>query len=193
VGEEIAGVLQEWQRSTAAGLLGSLTLPRQRLSSRALWLVFLGTGVAVLLCGLGYALLAVLWPPSRPIASLTPQASRAAPSGDTSVIPSGDAAHVSALAVVGDYVWAGTDGGLIRWSADGLARVFRLTDLGGFPDNEANALVAAPDGTLWIGSGGVARIRPVGDQVQALGYYNKDDGLGTGAIQALMVDRDGSI
>jgi len=29
--------------------------------------------------------------------------------------------------------------------------------------------------------------------VQTLGYYNKDDGLGTGAIRALMVDRDGSI
>jgi ligand-binding sensor domain-containing protein len=95
--------------------------------------------------------------------------------------------------VVGDYVWAGTDGGLIRWSANGSARVFRLTDLGDFPDNEANTLVAAPDGTLWIGSGGVAQVRPVGDQVQALGYYNKDDGLSTGAIHALMVDRDGSI
>ena len=187
VKEEIAGALQEWQRSAAADAAGLAAAqrarPAPRLAQRVPWLALLAL-VLVLAGGFG-----VYW---FAIRTSTGQ-NLAAGSGDTSVIPSGDAAHISALAAVGDNVWAGTDGGLIRWSADGSARAFRITDLGDFPNNEANALAAAPDGTLWIGSGGVAHIRPVGDQVQVLGYYNKDDGLGTGAIRALLVDHDGSI
>jgi len=61
---------------------------------------------------------------------------------------------VNCLASDGDYVWAGTAGGLVRWSRrDFSYRVFRTTD--GLPGNFINSLWLADDGTLWIGTGGL--------------------------------------
>ena len=75
---------------------------------------------------------------------------------------------------------------------DGTPRRFSGTVLG-FNDNCVQTIVAAPDGTLWLGCGGVAHVRPSGDKLQTLGFYNRDDGLGMGVVRALMVDTDGSI
>jgi len=106
--------------------------------------------------------------------------------------PTGAAENVSALAIVDNIIWAATDGGIVRWNPDGTGRTFDITDYG-FPDNEPGSIVAAPDGTLWIGAGGVAQVRPEGDRLQYLGYSSKDDGLGTGVVRTLMIDTDGSI
>ena len=106
--------------------------------------------------------------------------------------PTGAAANVSALAIVDNIIWAATDGGLVRWISDGTGRAFDIRDFN-FPGNEPGSIVAAPDGTLWIGAGGVAQVRPEDDRLQYLGYYNKDDGLGTGVVRTLMIDTDGSI
>src|SRR5262245_43391816 len=98
---------------------------------------------------------------------------------------------ISDLAVGPDGVWAATDGGVVRWSADGTGRVF--TEADGLPFEELNAVIVARDGTLWVGGGGVAHIRPAADSLRVVASYTKDDGLGTGVIRTLMLDADGSI
>ena len=60
---------------------------------------------------------------------------------------------VNCLASDGDYVWAGTAGGLVRWSRRDFGyRIFRTTE--GLPCNFIKSLWRAADGTLWIGTGG---------------------------------------
>jgi ligand-binding sensor domain-containing protein len=113
----------------------------------------------------------------------TTPAQQAAP-----LILGGDAAKVSDLAVLGGYVWAATEGGLVRWSADGAYQRYPGSDLG-FPDDCINAIVARlSDNTLWLGCGGVAVVRVQGDQLELQNHYNRDDGLGMGTVRALAVD-----
>ncbi|HWQ15762.1 MAG TPA: protein kinase [Roseiflexaceae bacterium] len=97
------------------------------------------------------------------------------------------------LAVLGDTVWAATTGGLVRYTPDGTSRVFTIAD--GLPFNHAWSLVAAPDGTLWAGSGGgrVAHIRPVADGLGEVTLYTADEGMEVGDVTALMVDADGAL
>jgi hypothetical protein len=114
------------------------------------------------------------------------------PSSSGVIIPGGEAAKISDLAVTGDTVWAATEGGLVRWTAPDQSRRTAASKLG-FPDNCLEAIVAAPDGSLWMGCGGVAHVRPSGDSLVDLGYYNKDNGLGMGVARALLVDKDGSV
>ena len=109
----------------------------------------------------------------------------------SSVILSGAAAQVSDLVVLDGYVWAATEGGLVRWSADGTYRPYPVSDLG---LDCINALVADPsDNILWLGCGGVAVARLEGDEPAFFGSYNRDDGLGMGAVRALAIDPRGDI
>jgi len=65
---------------------------------------------------------------------------------------------VNCLAADGDYVWAGTAGGLVRISRRNLSyRVFRTTD--GLPCNFIKSLWRADEGTLWIGTIGAGLVR----------------------------------
>jgi hypothetical protein len=66
------------------------------------------------------------------------------------VVPGGAAAQVNDLAIAGDAVWAATEGGLVRWSADGRATLISGPAIG-FPDDWNQTIVTAPDGSLWIG------------------------------------------
>jgi tRNA A-37 threonylcarbamoyl transferase component Bud32 len=94
------------------------------------------------------------------------------------------------MAVLGDTVWAATAGGLVRYSADGVARVFSVAD--GLPFNWTPSILAAPDGTLWAGSyNRVAHIRPVVEGLGDAKLY--EDNFDIGDIHSFMVDSDGSI
>jgi len=107
------------------------------------------------------------------------------------VVLAGDLALVNGLVFVGGAMWAATDAGLVRWTPDGVGQVVSASL--GFGDDGREAVAVAPDGTLWIGGGGVAHARISGERLQQLGFYDRDDGLGTGAVRVVFVDTDGSI
>lgn len=141
-------------------------------------------GAVVLLAFVGLVLFFIMR--ATPAAPVTP-------SGDGGrVVPGGDAAKISDMAVASNAVWAATEGGLVRWHSDGTSQVFHGTDLG-FPSECMQTVAVAGDGTLWTGCGGVAHARPEGDQLVSLGYYNRDDGLGMGVTNALLIDTDGTV
>lgn len=188
VKEEIAGTVSGWTRGTMADqtpqAVLSTKVPVKPSRYTAIWPA-LGVAGVVLLALVGFILFEF---GRRSVPSgVTPPAAAGA-----GIVPAGEAAQVSDLAVLSNSVWAATEGGLVRWNADGAGRVFRGPDLG-FDDNCIEAIVAAMDGTLWMGCGGVAHVRPDGDQLRTLGFYNRDDGLGMGVVQALMFDTDGSV
>lgn len=63
-----------------------------------------------------------------------------------------NANYVTAVAVHGDNVWAGTDGGLVHWDlSDGSYAKFVAPD--GFPDDQVTAVVVDSAGCLWLGAG----------------------------------------
>jgi hypothetical protein len=109
------------------------------------------------------------------------------------LILSGPAAQVSGMAASGGYVWAATEGGLVRWGPDGAYELFPGTDLG-FDDDCAATIAAYPSASiLWLGCGGVAVVRVEGDRLARLGYYNRDDGLEMGVVRALAFAPDGTV
>jgi ligand-binding sensor domain-containing protein/tRNA A-37 threonylcarbamoyl transferase component Bud32 len=104
----------------------------------------------------------------------------------------GEASDTYNLAALGDTVWASTNGGLVRYGADGKSRAFTAAD--GLPSNYGRAVVAAPDGTLWRGGyASVTHIRPVVDGLGEVTVYGEDQGVNISDVYTLMVDRDSSI
>jgi ligand-binding sensor domain-containing protein len=79
----------------------------------------------------------------------------------------------------------------VRWRTNGSGKVFTADD--GLPFDEPGAIVAGTEGTLWVGGGGVAQIRPTASGIDVMAYYAKEDGLGTGVIRTLLLDADGSL
>jgi ligand-binding sensor domain-containing protein len=164
--------------------------PAQRQAPRPILLA--GAGAAVLLI----VILAVLLLRSRaPVSPMPAAAGVAAPAagtpGSADLRYPADATKINGLAVSPNAIWAATDGGLVRWGADGSGQLFTEDD--GLPLDEPGAIVGAADGTLWIGGGGVAHIRPTDSGISVVASYSKDDGLGSGVIRTLLLDSDGSI
>ena len=96
------------------------------------------------------------------------------------------------LAPAADGVWSASSGGLMRWQSDGENRVF--TTEGGLPFNHTYALLAVPDGSLWVAANyAVAHISPDGDSLGQIRTYAEPDGLPLGEFPTLMVDDDDSI
>ncbi len=164
-------------------------VPPPSAASHRLVPLWLGAGavtIAVL------ALVVALIRPGRAPSDMTPEvppAGSARPSANLR-FPAA-ASKINDLAVAADAIWAATDGGLVRWRADGSGRAFTADD--GLPFDEPGAIVATADGTLWVGGGGVAQIRPTASGIDVIAFYTKDDGLGTGVIRTLLLDTDGSL
>ena len=58
----------------------------------------------------------------------------------------------------GDYLWAGTDGGVVRWDTrDGSYTKFTTAD--GLAGNRIASMTSDPAGNMWFGSssGGVSK------------------------------------
>jgi serine/threonine-protein kinase len=181
----------------------SAAVVRRRLSP--LWI---GAGAAAVVA----VVLAVLLLRNVPEAQ-TPTAAQpgptAAPSGTAAsaapVIPTGAPATprtnlraltntsvVNDMVALGDAAWAATDGGLVRYSADGPTRVFNVAD--GLPFNWTSTLVVGPDGALYLGGyNAVARVRPAGDGLGEVSFYGDDQGVNVGRVVTFAIDRDQAI
>jgi len=153
-------------------------------TSRGLWLA--SSGVAAILVAALLLAAALDWGPfaSGQIAD--------SPASAGFVEPGGEATQVNDLAIAGGAAWAATDGGLVRWTADGHPTPYAGEAIG-FPDDWTQTVVTAPDGSLWIGAGGVSHVEPTDGGVRSLAYYDRDDDLGMALVRTLMVDDDGTI
>ncbi len=104
-----------------------------------------------------------------------------------------DANYVNSMIYSNGYIWAATDIGLVRWSeVDLSAVVYYGSDLG-LPDDCANAIAAAPDGTGWVGCGGAVHVRPDGEEIGVIEYYDRDSNLEMGVVRTLLVKEDGAV
>ncbi|MFL5804660.1 MAG: protein kinase domain-containing protein [Roseiflexaceae bacterium] len=125
-----------------------------------------------------------------PQATAGPIGPAATPRANLSVFS--NSAALNGLAALGDNVWAATDGGLLRYGADGKGKLFTMAD--GLPFNWTSTVAAAPDGTLWAGAySKVVHIRPAGDGLGELATYDDPDSLNVGQIFTFLIDNDGSV
>jgi len=102
-----------------------------------------------------------VWPTavqSRPVALMN-QTNQAPPGNAAMLAPQSDGAwinytngnEVNALAVEGDYVWAGTTGGVVRWNRTDGSYV-KYTTADGLAHNEVEAIAVDGAGHLWFGT-----------------------------------------
>lgn len=96
--------------------------------------------------------------------------------------------QVTALAQSTDgYLWCATQSGVFRFDGVSFERVRPAQP---FPTENASALLAAADGSVWIGFryGVVSHLD--GERVR---HYDDDDGLPTGSVFGLAQDSDGTL
>jgi signal transduction histidine kinase/ligand-binding sensor domain-containing protein len=97
--------------------------------------------------------------------------------------------EVLAMAQTTDgFIWLGTTGGLLRFDGSVLER-YKL-EAGSFPKTWISALLATPDGGLWIGylSGGASFLKRGG-----VTNYAGEDGMPTGRVRNFAQDGDGRV
>ena len=94
---------------------------------------------------------------------------------------------ISDIAVDGKDIWVASGYKGIAKISDGKVTAYSAAE--GIPDEQANALALAPDGTLWIGaSGGLISYRN-GQWV----YYDADSPANLQDIRELEIGADGKI
>jgi len=105
-------------------------------------------------------------------------------------VKEGAPAPVYALAQTRDgMLWAGGAAGLIRFDGAGFVHYPGRADPA-LPSNNISALLASPDGGLWIGFrlGGISLLRD-----GHLTSYGEQEGLPAGTVKALALDHDGGL
>ena len=92
--------------------------------------------------------------------------------------------HVYDLSVEGDYVWAGTGGGVVRWSrADGSHVKYTTAD--GLASNSVYAIAIDGAGHKWFGTGGgVSEF----DGANWITYTTSNSGLADNGVGAIAID-----
>jgi len=107
----------------------------------------------------------------------------------------GDGVHDGAIAVAGDYVWTGGDGGLMRWNRDDPDQQRKFTSENGLAENNVHAILADSETSLWVGTGGwpfggsgLSRYE-FGEEREHWRTYTAGDGLGSDTIFSLYQDR----
>jgi hypothetical protein len=192
VHEELRDDIRKWEDATGKPESVRTAIPAEQAGQsaatsarRSSWMLIAGVGlVAAVLLILAVAL---DWGPF----GAPPNEGSQSSSGAVSL--GGGAAQVNDLDLVGGSVWAATeDGGLVRWSADGQWVQIEGSDIG-FPDNWNQTIDVAPDGTMWIGGGGVSHVEPTDTGVEYIAYYDRDDDLGMTRVYALLADEDETI
>jgi len=113
-------------------------------------------------------------PTPNPFASLpTPASELTDVNGTWSQFTNGN--DVTNLLFHKDFLWTGTEGGVMVWDLKS-GESLKYTTLDGLGDNNVSALVAGPDGVLWFGTwgGGVSRYDPATNVWHTI---TKTDGL----------------
>ena len=91
-----------------------------------------------------------------------------------------------ALAVEGNYVWAGTNGGVVRWDRTGGTYV-KYTSADGLADNWVFAIAMDEAGHKWFGTySGVSEF-----DGSTWTTYTEADGLADNWVYAIAIDEDG--
>lgn len=189
VREEIREQIDGWRRTEPAAppaaRLAGVGQPAAAPAGRGLsqgWLILIGAVVVLV----GAVLLASILD-LGPFQAAAPDV---VDSDAVNVVPAGDALLVNDLTVADGAVWAATEAGLVRWSADDQATLISGESLG-FSEPANQTVATAPDGSLWIGGGGVSHVEPSDDDVNFLDYYDRDSDLGMGVVRVLMAEADG--
>ena len=189
--EWVKGEIEPWLKTLPPEPEGSIeemktTLlrdPRRKIT-------WISTGVLILAVGVAVLALAYLagrggFYNRQVTAELTAQGS--------GVVLGGAWGVVNDFKVIGDEVWAATDGGLVRWLADGQMIIYNTSDIA-YPGECVNTMEATKDNEyVFFGCGGVTEMRPSGDQIEYLDYFDRGSGLGMGVIRGLFADGDGGI
>jgi len=97
--------------------------------------------------------------------------------------------YVNDLLVLGDTIWAATNGGVVRWDIDDNSYV-KYTREYGLADNNVTSVVQSTDGTLWFGTGsGVSRL----DDNNHWTTFTTDNGLVANDILDIVQSTDGTL
>ena len=187
VKDEIQAEVKNWTvaplaPAPARGPVEATTQPTAKPRPNRLWPLLGGAALLVILVALVASILD--WGPFESAAqeNATPETGL--------VVPGGDALLVNDLAVADGAVWAATEAGLVNWSIEGKA-ITIPGDAHGFPEPAIQTVVTAPDGSLWIGGGGVSHVEPDEDGIRFIEYYDRDSDLGMGVVRVLMTEDDG--
>ncbi len=110
-----------------------------------------------------------------------------APQSDGTWINYTNGNYVNALAVEGDYVWAGTWGGVVRWNRTDGSYVKYTTD-DGLVSNAVHAIAVDGAGHKWFGTwnSGVSEF-----DGSTWTTYTTADGLASNTVHAIAVDAAG--
>jgi ligand-binding sensor domain-containing protein len=127
----------------------------------------------------------VTGPTAGPTVEPTAPAADVGPPGWTSFTNSN---FIADLALQDGYLWAGGDGGLVRWNLqDGSYEKYTAAD--GLPSNSVNDLLVDPAGILWVATdAGVGRF-----DGQSWRVFDETDGLDTNWVQTLAIDDEGRL
>ncbi|MFC1976030.1 two-component regulator propeller domain-containing protein, partial [Chloroflexota bacterium] len=128
-------------------------------------------------------------------APATPVKSEAPSSGTSGLADTSTWTHFSntrgikAIALQGDLIWTGSDGGLVAWNRhDGSYQ--KYTTLDGVPYHTIETLLVDQDGNLWAGTEMEGVIRFDGENWLA---FDEDNGLPSDNVQALFQAGDGTL
>jgi hypothetical protein len=122
-------------------------------------------------------------PISRPAASPTISAAKEAWRTYT------NDASVQALAIQGDYLWAGTNGGVVRWNTtDGSYT--KYTNVDGLPNNDIHAIASDANGNIWVGTYGYGVSKFNGSSWTT---YTTANGLADNRVNVITSDAAGNL
>jgi ligand-binding sensor domain-containing protein len=96
--------------------------------------------------------------------------------------------YVNDLAIEGDYLWAATEGGVVRWNVrDGTYVKYTRGD--GLADNQVQAVGIDLDGSKWFGThdSGVSHF----DGTTWTTYTESNSGLASNHVTTIAIDNDG--
>lgn len=96
--------------------------------------------------------------------------------------------QISTLACQGDYVWAGTEGGIVKWNTKDGSYV-KYTTADGLLSNRVRHLEVDANGNIWVaGYNGASRFDGT-----AWTRWTTADGLGLNFVQTLFGDSNGNL
>jgi len=96
---------------------------------------------------------------------------------------------VFSIVIEDDYLWTGTNGGLVKLNTN-TGETIHISKASGLPGNWINSIAIDGNGTKWIGTkdGGLAKF----DGTNWTFYNNSNSGLPNNAINFLTIDENGS-